>query len=122
VYQKRRIPDPLARSRSFSADQVKNPKLSKTMAITIVAIMVTAAPPIVSVMLPKSDKVTLPLRRTSMAPTVAGIDSLTFGCKKIKVMVHRNDRMVIGIMKSCSIIVQPLFDKVRSSISSLPSL
>ncbi|MNG39098.1 hypothetical protein D3C85_1130710 [compost metagenome] len=54
VYQNRRIPDPFARSRSFSAAQLKNPKLSNTIAITIVAMMVTAAPPMVSVILPKS--------------------------------------------------------------------
>ena len=93
VYQKRRIPDPLARPATFPKPaQLKNPKLSKTIAITIVAIMVTAAPPMVCIIMPKSDRETLLLRRTNTAPHVAGMASFTWGRQKINRIVPKEGK------------------------------
>jgi hypothetical protein len=95
TYQNNRMPEPFAFSASFSATQLKNPKLSKTMAITIVAIIVIAAPLIVSAIKPRSDNETLPLSKTRAAPIVAGIASLIpLGLQRINPRVSKKDTIV----------------------------
>src|SRR5690242_2687243 len=95
TYQNKRIPDPFALAASFSATQLKKPKLSKTIAITIVAIIVMAAPLMVPAMIPRSDNETLPLRTTIIAPIAAGIASLIpLGLQRINPRVTKNVIMV----------------------------
>ena len=85
TYQNNLIPDPLASSANFSATQWKKPKLSKTIAITIVAKIVIAASVTVPAITPKSWNDTLPIRIITSAPIVAGIASfIPFGRHKIK--------------------------------------
>jgi hypothetical protein len=96
TYQNKRIPDPFALAASFSAAQLKNPKLSKTIAITMVAIMVMAAPEMVSVITPRSVRETLPLIKTKIAPIVAGMASLIpLGLQSIKKSVATKAKIVI---------------------------
>jgi hypothetical protein len=96
TYQNNRIPDPFAFAASFSATQLKNPKLSKTIAITMVAIMVMAAPEMVSVITPRSVSETLPLIITKIAPIVAGMASLfPLGLQSIKMSVATKAKIVI---------------------------
>src|SRR3954453_9578049 len=96
TYQNNLMPDPFAFSASFSATQLKNPKLSKTIAITIVAIIVIAAPLIISAIKPRSVRETLPLSMTIIAPIVAGIASLMpLGLQRINPRVTKKDKMVI---------------------------
>jgi hypothetical protein len=79
-----------------AAVHLKNPKLSSTMAMTIVAMMVMAAPVTFELISSKSPGETLPLRKTIMAPIVAGIASFMFlGRRNIKTMVRINDKMVM---------------------------
>jgi hypothetical protein len=99
IYQKRRMPDPLALAASFSATQLKNPKLSNTIAITIVAMIVIAAPLMVSIMVPRSYNDTLPLSNTRIAPRKAGIVSLTpLGLQRIKMSVTIKEKIVSQII------------------------
>ena len=96
VFQNKRIPDPFDIFNIKAAVQLKNPKLSSTIAITIVAIIVIAAPVTFEPMSSKSTIETLPLIKTRMAPIVAGIASfIFFGRIKIKTIVSIKANIVM---------------------------
>ena len=96
VFQNNRIPDPFESFNIKAAVQLKKPKLSSTIAITIVAIIVIAAPVTFELISSKSPIETLPLKKTRMAPTAAGIASFIFlGRIKIKTIVRIKAKMVI---------------------------
>jgi hypothetical protein len=79
-----------------AAVQLKNPMLSRTIAITIVAIMVMAAPVTFELMSSKSPVDTLPLKNTRTAPIAAGIASFIFlGRMKISTIVRTKAKIVI---------------------------
>lgn len=95
VSQNNRIPEFFVDSNSFVAIQWKNPKLSKAIAITIVEMIVIAAPLTLFAISPKSVNVTLPLNKMRSAPSVAGTASLIpLGLQKISVIVNINENMV----------------------------
>src|SRR4051812_29113778 len=105
TYQNKRIPDPFALAANISATQLKKPKLSRTIAMTIVAIIVMAAPLIVSAMIPRSDNETPPQSTTIKAPIAAGIASLMpLGLQRINPRVTKKVMMVIQTVKSIMII------------------
>src|SRR4051812_29646432 len=134
TYQNKRIPDPFALSASFSAIQLKNPKLSKTIAMTIVAIIVMAAPLMVFEMIPRSDNETLPISTTIIAPIEAGIDSfMPLGLQRINPSVAKKVMMVIQTVKcsifspSILIVIQDVPETtlpplVSAKLMSLPSI
>ena len=96
VFQNSRTPDPFDIFNISAAVQLKKPKLSSTIAITIVAIMVMAAPVTLELMSNKSATDTLPLRNTKTAPMVAGMASFIFlGRIKIRTIVSTKAKMVI---------------------------
>lgn len=88
VIQKRRIPEPLAFFKSCVAIHRKKPKLSKEIAMTIVAIIVMAAPLTFDPISTKSARVTLPHKNMTNAPTDVGIASFR------PLGLHRTSTMV----------------------------
>ena len=96
VFQYNRIPEPFDIFNINAAVQLKKPKLSSTMAITIVAMMVIAAPVTFELISNKSPVETLPLTKTIMAPIAAGIASfIFFGRIKIRTIVRIKAKMVM---------------------------
>jgi hypothetical protein len=80
------------------------------MAMTMVAMIVMEALLIVAPIFPKSDKDTLPLISTNIAPAVAGMASFKpFGRQRIMTIVNRNAIMVSGTIAVSSIIESLLF-------------
>lgn len=75
TYQNRRIPDPRALTAKPSAAQLKKPKLSSMMAMTMVAMIVMAALLMVDPIVRRSGNDTLPHSTTIAAPTEAGMAS-----------------------------------------------
>ena len=67
----------------------------------MVAIMVIAAPLIVSEIFPKSDNETLPVKKTKIAPIVAGIASfIHFGINITNVTVSKKNKIVSKLVNS----------------------
>lgn len=98
TYQNSRMPEPFALAARPSAAHTKKPKLSSTTAITIVAIIVIAAPLTVALICPKSANVTLPLMMTSKAPIEEGMASFnSLGLHKMRTTVITNAKIVMVV-------------------------
>ncbi|MNJ53435.1 hypothetical protein D3C77_488200 [compost metagenome] len=94
-----RMPFPLARRATCSADHSNNPISSKIKDIKMSATKVSVAFQIIPVTTPTSVSVTTPKRSAKIAPTVADHPILNpFGCQITKVRVHKNISTAIVVI------------------------
>src|SRR5579875_312929 len=95
MYQNRRMPEFLESLAKKSATNWNTPKLSRTSAIAMVAIIVTDAPPTSEPITFKSSNETDPAMTISAAPARAGMDTLSpLGLHIINTIVATNEMIV----------------------------